>query len=62
MSAYDPREIHPNVQAACDLLIENDFDGKVAMVINDDGSITLRDYDTYVEQVLAAREDDDDDD
>ena len=53
----DPREIHPNVQAACDLLIENGFDDhKVAMIINDDGTVTLHDWDTYVDAVLAARE------
>jgi hypothetical protein len=56
MSAYDPDFIKPNVQAACDCLIENDFDGKVAMRINDDGTITLIDYDTYVDAVLSARD------
>ena len=61
MSAYDTREIKPNVQEACDLLIEHDFEYKVAMRINDDGTITLIDYDTYVDAVLAARGDDDDD-
>jgi hypothetical protein len=60
MSAYDKRQILPNVQAACDLLIDNGFEHKVAMRINDDGTITLIDYDTYVDAVLAARGEDDD--
>jgi hypothetical protein len=50
MSAYDPEFIKPNVQAACDHLIANGFDGKVFMRINDDGTITLIDYATYIRQ------------
>ncbi len=60
MSAYDPREILPTVQAACDHLIEEGFDETVFMRINDDGTITLIDRETEVNRILAARGDDDD--
>lgn len=57
MSAYDPREIPPTVKAACDLLIEEGFEKRVAMIVNDDGTVTLHDWETYVDAVLAARGD-----
>jgi hypothetical protein len=61
MSAYDPEFIKPNVQAACDLLIANGFDQKVMMRINDDGTITLIDFDAYIAQINENEEMDDDD-
>lgn len=57
---FDPNFISPIVQAACDVLIDQGFDGKVAMVINGDGTVTLHDYETYVDAVLAARGDEED--
>jgi hypothetical protein len=60
MSAYDPEFIKPNVQAACDLLIDNGFEQKVMMQINDDGTVTLIDFDTYIEQINADLGEDDD--
>jgi hypothetical protein len=56
VSAYDPDFIKPSVQSACDHLIANGFEFKVFMRVNDDGTVTLIDYSTYVDSLLNSRD------